>query len=708
MLDFLVIAMSSSPTLATTDESDSGDNLSLGAPWEGPHGGVPPFDKVGSHRSHRFGPALTAAVAAYRSDIEAIAGSQEPVSFENTLGALEDAGREYSRVYRLFEVYSSTMNDQQMQALEVEWAPRFAALHDEVIQNDRLFARLRTLKTSEVAASLDTEQARLLKLTYDEFVRCGADLSAPNKAKLREINEELAALYTRFSQNLLKDEEDGRVVIDNRAGLAGLSQALIDAAAEEAKGQGLVDCWVIRNTRSSAEPFLQYAEDRTLREKVWRMFVSRGDQGGDTDNNAVVSQILKLRFARATLLGFPTHAHWQLVETMAKTPERAMELMKKVWAPAVARVDEEVEAMLEVARERGEGLEAIEPWDYRFYAEKVRGKKFQLDASALEPYLQLEKMLEAQFWMASELYGLTFQEVGGLPIYHEDVRIFEVLDAQNEHRGYWYYDPYAREGKRSGAWMSEYRTQESFKDTVTPIVSNNSNYTKSRPGETVLITFDDAKTMFHEFGHALHGLLSQVRYPTLAGTNVARDFVEFPSQFHEHWLTTRKILKRFALHYKTGEPMPDELIARLKKAATFNTGFSTVEYLSSALVDMLLHLAGGVDIDPAQFEADTLADLGMPSSMVMRHRIPQFAHVFSDDGYSAGYYSYLWAEVLDQDAWRAFDEQDDPFDRALAQRLVHCVLSAGNRRDPVEAYREFRGADPEIGPLLAARGFPLP
>jgi peptidyl-dipeptidase Dcp len=671
-------------------------------PWTGPNGGVPPFAVV---KPELFGPALETSMRIYRGDIERIAHSKEAPTFANTIEALEKAGDEFNRVANLFDTFANTMSGPEIQALETEWSPKFAALRDEIIQNAPLFQRIETLYSSPDKKALTAEQQRLLWLTYNDFARSGAQLSVEDKKKLSDINGRLASLYTQFGQNLLTDEEKGRVVIDDRSDLAGLPQSMVDAAAEDAKELGLDGQWVIRNTRSSAEPFLVYAESRQRRKDVWEMFVSRGDLGGDTDNNAVASEILKLRYQRARLLGFETHAHWQLAETMAKTPANAMELMEKVWKPAVARVAEEVADMEALAKELGQDI-TIEPWDYRFYAEKVRKKKYDLDAAELKPYLQLEKLLEAQFWVAEEMYGLTFTEVQGLPVYHPDVRVFEVTDRAKAHVGYWYFDPYAREGKRSGAWMSEYRTQEAFDKVVSPIVSNNSNYLKGKPGEPVLISWDDAETMFHEFGHALHGLLSQVNYPTLAGTNVARDFVEFPSQINEHWLSTPQVLKRFALHYQTGEPMPDELIAKMDKAATFNQGFSTVEYLSSALVDMKLHLAGGADVDVDAFEKDTLEALGMPRSIVMRHRVPQFAHVFSGDGYSAGYYSYLWSEVLDQDAWKAFEENGDPFNAEVAERFRLHILSAGNKLDPADAYRQFRGADPSIDPLLEARGFP--
>lgn len=672
-------------------------------PWSGPHGGVPPFSSV---KPEMFGPALESSIKMYRQDIARIANSKAAPTFSNTIEALEKAGDVFGRVATIFDTFSSTMNNEKIQALESEWSPRFAALRDEIIQNEDLFRKIKILYNSPDKEKLSAEQQRLLWLTYNDFARSGATLSAADKKTLSDINARLATLYTEFGQNLLTDEERERVVIDRRDQLAGLPESMIDAAAADAKSLQLEGKWVIRNTRSSAEPFLVYSDNRELRRQVWEMFVSRGDLGGPTDNNKIASEILKLRYQRARLLGFETHAHRQLADTMAKTPERAMELMMKVWKPAVARVAEEVADMEAIAKERGEDIE-IEPWDYRYYAEKVRKKKYDLDAAALKPYLQLEKILEAQFWVAGELYGLKFTETKDLPVYHPDQRVFEVTGPDNKHMGYFYFDPYARQGKRSGAWMSEYRTQEAFDKPVTPIVSNNSNYIKGKPGEPVLISWDDAETTFHEFGHALHGLLSDVNYPTLAGTNVARDFVEYPSQINEHWLATPQVLKRFALHYQTEEPIPDELVQKMNSASTFNQGFATVEYLSSALVDMKLHLAGGQDIDIDSFERETLEEIGMPKSIVMRHRTPQFAHIFSGDGYSAGYYSYIWSEVLDQDSWKAFNEKGDPFNREVAERFRLHILSAGNKLDPAESYRKFRGNDPSITPLLEARGFPV-
>jgi peptidyl-dipeptidase Dcp len=440
---------------------------------------------------------------------------------------------------------------------------------------------------------------------------------------------------------------------------------------------------------------------------VWRMFVNRGDNGDARDNNAIITQILQLRAERAKLLGFPTHAHWRLQNTMAKSPENAMSLMERVWPAAVARVKEEVADMQALADKEGAGIK-IGPWDYKYYMEKVRKARYDLDQNEIKPYLQLEKVREGMFWVAGELFNFAFTPVTGVPVYHPDVTVFEVKDKTNgKHIGLWYFDPYARDGKRSGAWMNAYREQERLNGEITTIVSNNSNFVKSESGEPVLISWDDAVTMFHEFGHALHGLSSDVKYPTLSGTNVARDYVEFPSQLLEHWLSTPEVMQRFALHYKTGKPIPQSLVDKINKAATFNQGFATAEYLSSALVDMKLHLAGDRKIDPDRFERETLAQLGMPKELVMRHRTPQFGHVFSSDGYSAGYYSYLWSDVLTADAFGAFTEGKGPYDKAVAKRLVKYVFSTGNTVDPAEAYRGFRGRDPDVDALMRKRGFPV-
>ncbi|MFM9058617.1 MAG: M3 family metallopeptidase, partial [Planctomycetaceae bacterium] len=578
-----------------------------------------------------------------------------------------------------------------------------------IVTNGRLFARVKAVHENREGEPLDAEQKRLAWLHHTTMARHGAALDEAAKRELSAINQELAELFTTFTQRVLADEESQAVFLEAEADLAGLPPNVRDAAAEAAAARGRPGAWAIPNTRSAVEPFLVHSDRRDLRERVWRMFVGRGDGGGATDTNATAARILALRARRAALLGFPTHAHWRLADSMAKTPERAVELMEAVWKPAVARVREEVAAMQAPADAEGGGIR-IEPWDYRHYAEKVRLATYDLDEAEIVPYLQLEKLREGMFSVADTLFGLRFREVaaGTVPVHHPDIRVWEVSRPDGTPVGLWYFDPFARAGKRSGAWMSDYRGQERLDGPVLPIVSNNCNFVKPAPGEPVLISWDDATTLFHEFGHALHGLCSAVTYPALGGTNVARDYVEFPSQLLEHWLGTPEVLERFAVHHATGKPIPPELVAKIKRAETFNEGFRTVEFLASALVDMRLHLAGAEPIDTRAFERDTLAALGMPREIVMRHRIPHFNHVFGDDGYSAGYYSYLWADVITADAWEAFAEGGGPWDEALAARLRDRVFSVGNTVDPAEGYRAFRGRDPAIDALMRKRGFAPP
>jgi peptidyl-dipeptidase Dcp len=673
--------------------------------WTGPYGGVPPFDQI---KVEHFKPALEAAIEENRREISAIANDPAAPTFENTIAALEDSGRTYNDVTTFYGIWSSTLNGPQFQAIEREMAPRLAAFADEITQNEKLFRRIEAVYTSPEKAKLTPEQQRLTWVYYTSFVRSGAKLDAAAKKRMAEINQRLASLYTGFSQNVLADEEGYTVVLESEADLAGLPDSVRAGAAAAAEARGLKGKWVITNTRSSMEPFLTYSSRRDLREKVWRNYVNRGDNGDARDNNKHISEILKLRAERAKLLGYPTHAHWRLENAMAKTPERAMALMEAVWKPAVARVREEVADMQAIANKQGATFK-IEAWDYRYYAEQVRKAKYDLDQNEVKPYLQLDKLREGMFWVAGELFGFSFTPVSGVPVYHPDVAVWEVKDkASGKHVGLWYFDPYARPGKRSGAWMNAYRDQERFRGERTTIVSNNSNFVKGKPGEPVLISWEDAETLFHEFGHALHGLNSRVTYPRLSGTAVARDYVEFPSQLLEHWLSTPEVLNTFALHYQTGKPIPQALVAKIEKASTFNQGFSTVEYLASALVDMKLHLAGDQTIDADAFERDTLTALGMPKEIVMRHRTPQFGHVFAGDGYSAGYYSYLWSDTLTADAYEAFTEGKGAYDRAVAERLRQNVFSVGNTVDPAEAYRSFRGKDAGIDALMRKRGFPVP
>ena len=670
--------------------------------WTGPHGGVPPF---GAIKVDMFPPAFTASMDENRAEIARIADNPAPATFENTIAALEDAGRSFNRAGTLWGVYTSTMNDKEVQALDQEWSPKFAAFADEFVQNPKLFKRIAAVYNSPEKAALTPEQQRLTWKYYTDFVRQGAQLTPEQKKQLSVYNQRLATLYTQFGQNELADEEDHRLVLGSADDLKGLSPSLVSGYAAKAEEKGLKGKWAVANPRSAREPFLPSSDRRDLREQGWRMWIMRGDNGDAHDNNAICSEILLLRAKRAKLLGYPTHAHWRLEDAMAKTPDNAMKLMMQVWPAAVARVKEEVADMQATADAEGAKI-TIEPWDYRYYAEKVRKAKYDLDEGQIKPYMQMEKLREGVHWASNQLYGFTWTEVHDVPTALPDIRVFRVTRPDNSLVGLWYFDPYARDGKSSGAWMNEYRTQERFKIPVTPIVSNNTNFSKAKPGEPILISWDDGVTMFHEFGHAIHGLNSNVAYPTLAGTNVARDFVEFPSQLNENWISTPEVLKKFAVHYQTGEPIPDAVVAKIAKARTFNQGFTTVEYLASAIVDMKLHLAGETPLDMHKFEKDCLAEIGMPREIVMRHRIPQFGHVFSGDGYSAGYYSYLWSEVLDHDAYQAFVDEGGPYNPATAKRYHDTILSKGNTIDPAQAYRNFRGRDPSIDPYLRYKGFP--
>jgi peptidyl-dipeptidase Dcp len=668
--------------------------------WAGPFGGVPPFDQV---RVEHFKPALEAAMAEQLAEIGRIAADPAPPTFANTIEAMERSGRTLDRVDRVYNVFAGTMSSAAFQDVEREIEPKLAAFRDRIVQNEQLFRRIGAVYEARERCGLTPEQQRLTWLKYSHFARSGAKLDAVAKERLSRINQRLASLYTEFSQNVLHDEKSA-LILGAQADLAGLPQSLREAAAQAATERGEAGRWAVLNTRSSVEPFLTYSQRRDLREKVWRAFVSRGDNGDGRDNKSLIAEIVRLRGDRAKLLGYASHAHWRLEMSMAKTPERAMALMEALWQPAVKRVGEEVADMQAIADRDGAAI-AIEPWDYRYYAEKVRKARFDVDDNEVMPYLQLENLREAMFWVAGELLGLRFTPAPDVPVYHPDVRVWEVKDDAGKHVALFYFDPYARPDKSSGAWMNAYRNQERFDGEVTTIVSNNSNFVKGKPGEPVLVSWGDAITLFHEFGHALHGLSSSVSYPSLSGTNVDRDYVEFPSQLLEQWLATPEVLKRYARHCGTGEPIPAALVQKIERASKFNKGFENVEYLSSALVDMRMHLEPERLHDVAQFERETLTGLGMPREMVMRHRLPHFGHLFSSDAYSAGYYSYLWADTLSADAFEAFTEAGGAYDKSVAKKLREHVFSAGNTVDPAEGYRAFRGRDAKIDALMRRRGF---
>ncbi|MEM6688332.1 MAG: M3 family metallopeptidase [Planctomycetota bacterium] len=706
----LLIGPYSIPSARCQEISTLQDSTSsiLLQPWPGPHGGVPPWNQV---RSEEFLPAFEAAIQQTESEWREIAADEQTATFANTIEALERSGEVLRRLESIFFVHASNLNIGPIADLEKQIIPMLSQHEDRFYQNEDLLRRIETVyrQSLESPDEFSPSQKRLVKDLYETFGRRGANLNDAEKARLTQINSRLARLYTDFSQNVLEEEKGHVTWIDDQSRLAGLPDSVVEAmrnaAIERDESEGK---WAVTNTRSSMDPVLTYAEDRALREQVWRRYYNRGDNGNQYDNNAIIAEILKLRAARAKLLGFPTHAHWRMADTMAGKPEAAMDLMMSVWPQAIERVLQEVADMQAIAdaetEQQSSAAIKIEPWDYRFYAEKVRKAKYDLDLTEVKPYLQLDRLVEAMMWAAGEIYDLKFNQISGIPVFHPDVTTYEVTDGQDNFVGLWYLDPFAREGKRSGAWMTDYREQSNLDSPVRPIVSNNSNFVKSGDGP-VLVSWDDAITLFHEFGHALHSLLSNVKYRSQAGTNVPRDYVEFPSQINEHWLSTPEVMSKFLTHVESGQPIPQELIDKIEKASTFNQGFATTEYLASALIDMKLHLAGDANIDPDRFEAETLAELGMPNELPMRHRTPHFSHIFSSDSYSAGYYSYLWADALTADAAERFEEAGSFFDQAVADSLRQNVFSVGDTIDPAEGFREFRGRDVDTSALLRKRGF---
>jgi len=668
-------------------------------PWTG-FFGAPPFDLV---KADQFQPAFDAALAERSAEVEAIAESPEPPSFANTIDALERSGRLLERVSLVFFNLTNTDTDDTLDAIERDIAPLLSRHRSAIYQNEKLFRRVESLYAQKDTLGLSDEQKRVLERYFVTFKRAGAGLPEEARARLSAIGERLAALGTQFGQNVLADEKSFVLVLEGPDDIAGLPEPLVAAAAAAAEERDLPGKYVITLSRSSVEPFLQYSSRRDLREKAFRAWAARGESGGATDNRAIAAETVRLRAERARLMGFETYADFQLSDTMAKTPRAALDLLHSVWAPAREQALNEEAALQKMVIAEGGNFE-IAPWDWRYYAERRRKAEFDLDESALKPYMQLDQMIEAVFYTANRLFGLEFIERNDIALYNKDARAW-IVRRGGKDIALFIGDYYARSSKRSGAWMSNFREQYRLDGEVLPIVVNCLNFAKPAPGEACLLSFDDARTLFHEFGHGLHGMLSDVTYPMISGTNVARDFVEFPSQLYEHWLDRPEILRRYAVHYKTGEPMPEPLLERLLSTRLFNQGFATVEFTASALVDLDLHLeADTKDIDIVAFEAKTLEKLGMPKGIVMRHRTPHFQHIFSGDGYSAGYYSYMWSEILDADGFDAFEEKGDIFDPATAEKLYRFVYSAGYSRAPDEAYAAFRGRAPTPEALLRKRG----
>jgi peptidyl-dipeptidase Dcp len=675
------------------------------AEWTGPYGGVPAFDAMDLAY---LPPALDAAMALELREVEGIASNPAPATFENTIAALERSGSVLGRVMTYYGIWSSNRSSPEFRAIQGEFAPKLSEHRTRITQNDALFQRVKAVHDGAEMATLRPDQRRVVQLVYDGFARNGATLTGQAKARYAAINERLAQLHTTFANNVLADEE-GYVTYLTADQLDGLPESFVRAAAAAAAERGRAGQYAITNTRSSMDPFLTFSDERGLREEVWRTYYSRGDNGDEHDNNVIIAEILQLRHERVGLLGYDDYATWRLEDRMAGTPARAMELMTAVWPAAVARVAEEVADMQAIADADGAGI-TIEPWDYRSYAEKVRQSKYDLDSDEVKQYLQLANLRDAMFFVAGEIFGFAFSPVseGVVPVFHPDVEVFEVTDrATGEHIGLWYLDAYARTGKRSGAWAIPYRNHETFDGRKTVLASNNSNFVRGAPGEPVLISWDDATTLFHEFGHALHYLSSNVAYPTL--NSGVRDYTEFQSQLLERWLLTDPVIDGYMVHHQTGQPIPAELVAKIRTAATFNQGFSTTEYLASALMDMKYHTTDPRGLDPREFERTTLAGLGMPRELVMRHRSPHFGHIFSSEGYAAGYYGYMWADVLTADAAEAFEAAPGGFyDPELAEHLVEHLFAPRNAVDPADAYRAFRGRDARMEALMRDRGFPVP
>ena len=666
--------------------------------WSSPFG-VPPFSRI---RPEHFAPAYQRGFAEHEAEVEAIAANPAAPTFDNTIAAMEKSGRLLDRVDDVFGHLVGTDSNETLLAIERDMAPRVAAHTARISMNERLFARIDALHRDRAKLGLSAEQERVLERYHTGYRRHGAALDPAKKKRLAEITERLAALGTAFSQNVLADEQSYSLALETEEDLAGLPDFVRQAAHAAAAERGMPGKHAITLQRSSVEPFLQFSTRRDLREKAFRAWQSRGDNNGKTDNKAVIAEMVALRAEHAGLLGYPTYAHFRLDDQMAKTPDSVRNLLETVWAPARRKALADRDDMQEIVREEG-GNFALAPWDWRYYAEKLRKRRCDIDEASVKPYMQLDNIIEAAFHTAQRLFGLTFQRTD-VPVWHPDVRAWGVRGPDGAHVGLFMGDYFARPSKQSGAWMGTLRRQENMSgENTRPLIVNIMNFNK---GEPTLLSFDDARTLFHEFGHALHGLLSSVTYPRVACTSTLTDWVELPSQLYEHWFEQPEVLRKFARHVSTGETIPEDLLKRLIAARTFDRGADTLEYISSAMVDLDLHLLKkpeGLDVNA--FEKRALERIGMPDEVAMRHRTPHFTHVFSGGYYASAYYSYMWSETLDCDAFAAFEETGDIFDSATADRLRTFVLSSGGSRDPAELYVACRGRLPNADALLKNRGF---
>jgi len=680
--------------------SEADDNPLL-EKWDRPFG-VPAFDRI---RPDHFREAFARAFAAHTAEVAAIAGNTAAPSFANTIAALEASGEALTRTGNVFNLLAGAHTDDAILAIERELAPLEAKHWDAILMDAALFGRIDGLYQTRERLTLSAEERRVLERYHLKFVRAGAALDVATKARLADINARLATLGTIFSQNVLADEQAYALLLDGEEDLAGLPDFVRAAARGAAEERGHAGKHVITLSRSSVEPFLQFSARRDLREKAFRAWIARGAGGGGTDNKAIIAEIISLRTERARLLGYETFAQYRLDDSMAKTPEAVRSLLDQVWASALRRALADRDALQALLQAEGKNF-TLAPWDWRYYAEKLRKLRCDVDEAAIKPYFELGQIIEAAFYTANRLFGLTFEPRDDVPVWHADVRVWEVRDQAGRHLEVFFGDYFARASKHSGAWMTTLRDQEKLRGDIRPLVVNVMNFSKASAGEPTLLSFEDARTLFHEFGHALHGLLSDVTYPLIAGTSVLRDWSELPSQLYEHWLERPEILRRFARHYRTGEPIPEDQLRRLIAARTFNQGQATVEYVASALVDLELHLQPATDaaFDIGDFEEAALDRIGMPAEIVMRHRPGHFQHIFAGSGYAAGYYSYLWSEVLDSDAFAAFEEAGDIFDPGTAKKLRDYVYAAGGSRDPAELYTAFRGRLPTPDKLLRRRG----
>ena len=687
-----------------TNENDMATNVLL-KEWTGPYNGTPAF---GQMKVEDIKEAVEKGMTLNLAEIDAIANNADAPTFENTIVEMERSGADLDRVFAYYGIFRSNISSPEARTVQGELAPKLSEFSSKISQNEALFKRIKVVYEDSQKTPLEADQQRVVELVYKGFEMNGANLDADKKERYAAINKELSSLYTDFSNNVLHDEEN-YVTYLSKDQLSGLSDSYIKSAAKIATDKGQEGSYAVTNTRSSMDPFLTYSNERDLRKQVWTNYYARGDNGDEFDNNEIIAKILKLRRERVELLGYKNYAEWRLQNRMAKNPENAIALMETVWPAAIARVHEEVADMQTVANENSDNI-TIEPWDYRYYAEKVRKVKYDLDSDEVKQYLQLDKLTDAMHYVAGRLFNYNFTPVpeGSVPVFHEDVKVWEVTDKDSgKNIGLWYLDPYARQGKRSGAWATTYRSHTTFDGKKNVLASNNSNFVKPAQGEALLVSWDDATTFFHEFGHALHFFSSTVKYPTLNGG--VRDYTEFQSQLLERWLSTDEVINTYLVHNETGEPIPAELVAKIKNAATFNQGFSTTEYLASAIMDMKLHLADPTNIEIDKFERETLTELKMPKELPMRHRTPQFGHVFSGEGYATAYYGYMWADVLTADAAEAFKEAPDGFyDEELAGKLVKYLFSPRNSMEPAEAYKLFRGRDAKMEALMRDRGFPVP